>query len=79
MNLPSSLGVAEISRVVRTHDDLPSHLARVRACVSAKRDRAGSRKRLENLYVCFRCGRIINQDTLALVGRNPPPKLLDLE
>lgn len=25
----------------------------------------------ENLYVCFTCGRIINQDTLEVVGRNP--------
>jgi len=31
----------------------------------------------ENLYVCFSCGRIINQDTLEVVGRNPKPKLLD--
>lgn len=31
----------------------------------------------ENLYVCLSCGRIINQDTLEVVGRNPNPKLLE--
>lgn len=31
----------------------------------------------ENLYVCFGCGRIINSDTLEVVGRNPNPKPLD--
>jgi hypothetical protein len=30
-----------------------------------------------DLYVCFGCGRIINQDTLEVVGRNPKPKLLE--
>lgn len=29
------------------------------------------------LYVCARCGRIIRQDTLEVIGRNPHPKLLD--
>lgn len=29
------------------------------------------------LYVCVRCGRIIDQNTLRVVGRNPHPKLLD--
>jgi hypothetical protein len=29
------------------------------------------------LYVCFRCGRMIDQDSLRVVGRNPQPKLLD--
>jgi hypothetical protein len=28
------------------------------------------------LYVCFRCGRIIEQNTLRVVGRNPHPKLM---
>ena len=28
------------------------------------------------IYVCFRCGRIINPDSLRVVGRNPQPKLL---
>jgi len=28
------------------------------------------------LYVCARCGRIIRQDTLEVIGRNPNPKLL---
>lgn len=28
------------------------------------------------LYVCGRCGRVINQETLEVVGRNPQPKLL---
>lgn len=27
----------------------------------------------KNLYVCFGCGRIINQDNLEIVGRNPKP------
>ena len=30
----------------------------------------------ENLYVCARCGRIIDMNTLEVVGRNPHPKLL---
>lgn len=30
-----------------------------------------------NWYVCLRCGRIIDQDTLVVVGRNEHPKLLD--
>ena len=30
----------------------------------------------ENLYVCARCGRIIDMRTLGVVGRNPNPKLL---
>jgi hypothetical protein len=29
-----------------------------------------------NLYVCMKCGRIIRQDTLEVVGRNPAPKML---
>jgi hypothetical protein len=29
-----------------------------------------------DLYVCARCGRIIKQGTLQVVGRNPHPKLL---
>ena len=29
-----------------------------------------------NLYVCTRCGRIISQDTLEVVGRNPHPQML---
>lgn len=29
-----------------------------------------------NLYVCLRCGRMIDQDTLIVVGRNEHPKLL---
>ena len=29
------------------------------------------------LYVCLNCGRIIHQNTLEVVGRNPHPKLLD--
>ena len=28
------------------------------------------------LYVCADCGRIINQETLEVVGRNPSPKIL---
>ncbi len=31
----------------------------------------------ENLYVCFGCGRIINSDTLEVVGRNPHPQPLN--
>ena len=31
----------------------------------------------DGLYVCLKCGRIIRQDTLEVVGRNPKPKLLD--
>ena len=31
----------------------------------------------DELYVCASCGRIIKQDTLEVVGRNPSPKLLD--
>ena len=30
-----------------------------------------------DLYVCARCGKIINQNTLEVVGRNPHPKMLD--
>jgi hypothetical protein len=30
----------------------------------------------DNLYVCADCGRIINQETLEVVGRNPNPKML---
>jgi hypothetical protein len=30
----------------------------------------------DNLYVCADCGRIINQATLEVVGRNPHPKML---
>ena len=30
----------------------------------------------DGLYVCARCGRIIEQKTLEVVGRNPNPKLL---
>ena len=30
----------------------------------------------EDLYVCAECGRIIHQDTLEVVGRNPHFKLL---
>ncbi len=29
------------------------------------------------LYVCFRCGRIIDPESLRVVGRNSQPKLLD--
>lgn len=29
----------------------------------------------EDLYVCAKCGRIIHQTTLEIVGRNPHPKL----
>jgi hypothetical protein len=28
------------------------------------------------IYICARCGRIINQDTLEVVGFNPHPKML---
>lgn len=31
----------------------------------------------ENLLVCGQCGRIINQDTLQVVGQNPKPKRLE--
>ena len=30
----------------------------------------------DNLYVCPKCGRIINQETLVFVGQNPNPKML---
>ena len=30
----------------------------------------------DNLYVCADCGRIINQETLEVVGQNPNPKML---
>lgn len=30
----------------------------------------------ENLYVCAGCGRIINMDTLEIVGQNLKPKFL---
>ena len=30
----------------------------------------------DGLYVCLRCGRIIEQDSLRVVGLNPKPKLL---
>ena len=30
----------------------------------------------DNLYVCASCGRIINQKTLEVIGRNPKPKML---
>lgn len=30
----------------------------------------------KDLYVCAKCGRIIQQHTLEVVGRNPKPKLL---
>ena len=30
----------------------------------------------DGLYVCLRCGRIIEQDSLHVVGRNPKPRLL---
>lgn len=30
----------------------------------------------KNLYVCAKCGRIIDQITLQVVGRNPSPKML---
>ena len=29
-----------------------------------------------NLYVCAQCGRIIEQNTLEVIGRNPAPKML---
>lgn len=29
------------------------------------------------LYVCARCGRMIDPESLRVVGRNPQPKLLD--
>jgi hypothetical protein len=31
----------------------------------------------DNLYVCDRCGRIIDQDSLEVVGQNPNFKRLD--
>lgn len=31
----------------------------------------------DGLYVCLNCGRIIRQNTLEVIGRNPKPKLLD--
>ena len=31
----------------------------------------------KELYVCPRCGRIIKQGTLEVIGRNPQPKMLD--
>jgi hypothetical protein len=31
----------------------------------------------EDLYVCARCGRIIKQDTLEVIGQNPHPKMLE--
>ena len=31
----------------------------------------------DGLYVCNQCGRIINMDTLEVVGQNPNPKMLD--
>jgi hypothetical protein len=30
----------------------------------------------DSLYVCLRCGRIIEQNSLRVVGHNPKPKLL---
>lgn len=30
----------------------------------------------KDLYVCANCGRIIDQHTLEVVGRNPEPKML---
>lgn len=30
----------------------------------------------DSLYVCAKCGRIINQSTLEVLGQNPNPKLL---
>jgi hypothetical protein len=30
----------------------------------------------DGLYVCLKCGRIIHQNTLEVVGQNPKPKLL---
>ena len=30
----------------------------------------------KDLYVCARCGRIIDQHTLEVVGQNPHPRLL---
>ncbi|MGC9944573.1 MAG: hypothetical protein ABSE48_22345 [Verrucomicrobiota bacterium] len=29
-----------------------------------------------NLYVCAKCGRVIKQDILEVIGRNPAPKML---
>jgi len=31
----------------------------------------------ENLYVCFRCGRIIDQFSLEVTGRNPTFRVLE--
>ncbi len=31
----------------------------------------------EDLYVCRRCGRIINQHSLEVMGRNPKSKMLE--
>ena len=31
----------------------------------------------ENLYVCFRCGRIIDQFSLEVIGRNPNFRVLE--
>jgi hypothetical protein len=30
----------------------------------------------DGLYVCADCGRIIHQETLAILGQNPSPKML---
>lgn len=30
-----------------------------------------------DIYVCLKCGRIIDQHTLRVVGRNPQPRLLE--
>jgi hypothetical protein len=30
----------------------------------------------DGLYVCLKCGRIIRQNTLEVIGQNPKPKLL---
>lgn len=30
----------------------------------------------DGLYVCADCGRILHQDTLEVIGRNPNPKFL---
>jgi hypothetical protein len=43
-------------------------------------DRAGNEMEpagdWSGLYVCLRCGRIIEQSSLRVVGRNPSPELL---
>ena len=31
----------------------------------------------DGLCICLKCGRIIDQDSLEVVGHNPHPKLLD--